>query len=42
METMVAAPVQYGHYVKSFIEVVSNMMSNSSKFLHDVGFVSSR
>jgi isoaspartyl peptidase/L-asparaginase-like protein (Ntn-hydrolase superfamily) len=37
MEAMVAAPVEVGQLVMSSTEVVSHVLSSSSKFLHNVG-----
>ena len=42
MEAMVAAPVEDGECAKSSIEVVSNVLPNSSKFLRNAGLASSK
>ena len=42
MEAMVAAPVEDGECTKSSIEVVSNVLPDSSKFLRNAGLASSK
>jgi predicted nuclease with TOPRIM domain len=42
MEAMVAAPVEDGECAKSSIEVVSNVLPDSSKFLCNAGLASSK
>ena len=37
MKAMVATPVKDRQLAKSFTQVVSHVLSSSSKFLHDVG-----
>lgn len=39
MEAMVATPVEDGQHVLSSTEVVSNVLSSSSKFLHNAGLL---